>query len=101
MTIIQKIHLTFEDDSKRGIILEEYKNKYLWMLCEESFYSTYSNITLNFSKPKFFETAGEIIQNYIGIWSKDIALVKVESTNQFVKIEKLKELYSKVEVIHA
>ena len=80
MTIIQKIHLEFEDGSKRGIILEKYKNKYLVMLCDEGFNGTCSYITHNSSDPKFFETAEEIIQNYIGMWSKNTVLVKMEST---------------------
>lgn len=100
MTIIQKIHLTFQDGNKRGIIIEEYKNKYLAMFCDEGFYGMYIYVADGFSNPIFFETALEIVQKYIDIWSEKSALAKVESTNEFIEIEELKELYPQSAVLH-
>lgn len=99
MTTIQKLHLTFKDGSKRAIIIEKYMSNYMAMICEDGFYGTYSYILEN-EKPKLFNTAIEIAQKYIGIWSAKSELTKIESTNEFIKTDELKSYYPQAEIMH-
>jgi hypothetical protein len=95
MTIIQKLHFEFEYEIKKGIIIEECKDGFMCMVSDEGFYGTYTYLQGQ-EKPILYATVKEILEKFVMNWILTSKLIKIDSTNEFMKIEELQNIYKDV-----
>ncbi len=99
MNIIQKLHLSFDDNSKKGIIIEQNNNMYIVMISHDGFYGTYSYV-MHDNELRKFVNAKEVLSVLIPKWIEKHKLLKIETTNEFVKVEELENMFQEVEIKH-
>lgn len=98
MSLVQIFHISFSDGIKRGIIIYEHSDQFRMMTSDSGFYGTYSYI-MDADQPKLYASAQEAFDIGSAQWDV-INASKIQTTNEFIKVEELKKMFSQAEIVH-
>lgn len=88
MEIMQTFYLTFANQSLKKVIIHEHRNKFVMMITDDGWFRYFPEN----DKPKIYNTADEAFKEISKLWKFSEAL-RIETTNEFIKIEKLREIF--------
>jgi hypothetical protein len=89
MQIMQTFHLTFADGNKKSVIIHEYGNKFVMMVADDGWFRYFPDG----NKPKIYDTAIEAFDEISNL-RKFSNAKKIQTTNEFIKVEELKEKFT-------
>ena len=93
---MQSFYITNKDDIKKSITIEEYGNKFIMMVSDDA--GSYSYFPEN-DKPREYNTALDAFSEISKLWNFSNA-IKIETTNEFVKVEELREMFKGIRIEH-
>ena len=85
---MQRLDLTFTDDTQKSVIIHEYGDKFVMMITDDGWFRYFPEN----DKPKIYNTADEAFKEISKLWKFSEAL-RIETTNEFIKIEELREIF--------
>lgn len=88
MYIMQRLDLTFTDDTQKSVIIHEYGDKFVLMITDDGLFRYFPQN----DKPKIYDTAQEAFEEISKLWNFSEA-ISIKTTNEFIKVEDLKVMF--------
>lgn len=88
MSIMQRLDLTFTDDTQKNVIIHEYGDKFVMMITDDGLFRYFPQN----DKPKIYDTAQEAFEEISKLWNFSEA-ISIKTTNEFIKVEDLKVMF--------